>query len=70
MHLSRVRITESTDLQIHEDDGPQAAVKKHEVDTKPRVVNAKPSLPTEKGKIITQFQQELGEALDERVLEI
>ena len=53
MHLPSVRIAESTDLEIDEDEGPQAAVEEDEVNTKPRVVDTKPALAAEEGKIIT-----------------
>ena len=45
-------------------------MKEDEVDTKPCVVDTKPALAAKEGKIITQLQEEVGETLDERVLEI
>jgi len=39
-------------------------VEENEVDAKPIVVDAKPALPTDEGKIITQFQQKVGEVFE------
>ncbi len=39
MHLPRVCIAEAADLQIDNEQASQAPMKKHEVDSKPRVIN-------------------------------
>ena len=70
MHLPSVRVAEFSDFEIHYQKATQAAMKEDEVDTKPGVVDAKPALATEKGKVIAQLQEEIGEVLDERPLQV
>jgi hypothetical protein len=41
-------------------------VKEDEVDTKPGIVDTKPSLAAKEGKIVAQLQEEIREVLDER----
>jgi hypothetical protein len=41
-----------------------------EVDTEPCVVDAKPALAAQEGKIVAQLQEEVGEAVDEGLLQV
>ena len=45
-------------------------MEKHEIDAKPIVVEAQPALTAHERKIVAQLQQEIGEVLDERLLQI
>ena len=43
-------------------------MEKHEVDAKPRVVDAQPPLPADEREVVAEFEQEVREAVDEGVL--
>ena len=45
-------------------------MEENEVDAEPFVVDAKPALAANEGKIVAQLQQEIGEMPDERLLQI
>ena len=70
VHLPCVRVTELTNLEVDDEQAAQATVKEDEVDTKPGVVDAKPTLATEERKIVAQLQEEICEMLDERLFQI
>ena len=69
VHLPSVRVTELAHLEVNNDQAAQAAVKEDEIYTKPGVVDTKPGLAAEEGKIIAQLQEEVREVLDERLLQ-
>ncbi len=70
VHLPSIRATEFTNLEVRDHNGSQTTVKEDEVDAKPCVVDTKPALAAKEGKIVAQFQQKVGEALDERLLQV
>jgi hypothetical protein len=70
VHLPSVRVTELAYFEVDDDQTMQATVEENEVDTKPCVIDAKPALAAKKGKIIAQFQQKVGEAVDQRFLKL
>jgi len=70
VHLSGVRISESIRLKVDDDQTAQTPMEEKKIDTKPRIVEAKPLLASEKGEVVTKFQQEIREMADERLFEI
>lgn len=70
VHLPSVGVTEFTNLQIRDYEPSQTAMEENEVDAKPSVVDTEPALAAKKGKIVAQLQEEVGEPLDERFLQV
>lgn len=70
MHLAGVGVAELANLQVGQEQAPQAAMEENKIDAKPIVIEAKPPLATDKGEIVAQFQQKIGEMPDERLLQI
>ena len=52
VHLPSVRVTELTNLQVCDYKSSQTAMEEHEINTKPGVVDTKPALAADEGKII------------------
>ena len=59
VHLPGVRVTEFTNLEVVITKSSQTAMEEHEINTKPGVVDTKPALAAEKGKIIAQLQKKV-----------
>jgi hypothetical protein len=70
MHLAGVGVAEFSNLQVGQEQAPQPAMEENEIDAKPVVVEAEPTLTAHECKIIAQLQQEIGEVLDERSLQV
>ncbi len=70
VHLPSVRVTEFTNLQVCDYKSSQTAMEEHEINTKPGVVDTKPALAADEGKIIAQLQEEVHEVLDKRFLQV
>ncbi len=70
MHLPCVRIAEATNLQINNEQASQAPVKKHEIHSKPGVIDPYTPLPTYEGKVITELEEEVRQVLNQSRFEI
>jgi len=70
VHLPGVRIAEFAHLEINHNQAPKTAVKEEQINAEPCVIDPEPLLPSEKRKIISKFNQEIGEMLDKRFFEI
>ena len=70
VHLSGIRITESIRLEVYDEQTTETPVEEKKIDTKPRIVEAKSLLASEKSEVVTQLQQEVREMADERLFEI
>jgi len=70
VHLAGIGVAELANLQVGQEQATQAAMEEDEIDAKPVVVEAKPPLTANEGEIVAQLQQEIGEVLDERCLQV
>ena len=70
VHLAGVGIAELADFEIDHHQTFQAAMEKQQVDAKPGIVEPQAALATDKGKVVAQFQQKIGQMLDQCFLEI
>jgi hypothetical protein len=57
-------------FQIHDDEGSKSSVKKHQVHPIPLRADSQTLLTGDEREIIAQLQEELFEAVDERILEV
>lgn len=48
-----------TELQIDDDEAPQLAMEEQQINPIPRLVDAKPPLPPDKGEAIAKFEQKI-----------
>ena len=69
IQLSSVGMGEPTDLQIDVNQAAQTAVEKGEVHSMPFVPGPSPSLPGNERGIISEFQEELFQAVDQSVFQ-
>ncbi|MDR6495660.1 hypothetical protein J2797_005584 [Paraburkholderia terricola] len=70
MHLPSVRIAEATNLEIDDNQASQPSMEKHQIDPEPRVVDPQAALPPDESKVVAEFQQEIRQMLDQRLLKI
>ena len=70
VHLPCVSVRELPELQINDDQAPQAAMVEQEVDTIPCTADTKATLPTGEREISTEFKQKRLDLLDQRCFEL
>ena len=69
VHLAGIGVCELTEFQVHDHQGPKAAMEKNQVDPIPFGSDAQPFLSGDESEVVAQFQKELLEALNESILE-
>ena len=70
VHLSRVGMSESADLQVDDHKTSQKSVKEQEIDSIPFVTNSQAPLPAHETEISAQFQEEVLQTADQRLFQI
>jgi len=63
VHLSGIRISESIRLKVDDYQTAQTPMEEKKIDTKPRIVEAKPLLASEKSEVVTKLQQEVAKTV-------
>jgi len=62
MHLSCIRVAETSQFEINNHQTPKPPMKENEIDTIPLITNAHPFLPANKGKIPAKLKEKYGDA--------
>lgn len=70
VHLPDVGVGELVERQVHDDEAPEPSVVEDELDAEPHVVEPQALLPTDRGEVAAQFEQECLEVSDEGILEV
>ena len=70
VHLSGVGVAELADLEVDDDEALQTPMEEQQVDAEPRVVDSQSALATDEGEVVAEFQQEVGQVLDQRLLQV
>jgi hypothetical protein len=63
-------VGEPVQLQVDDDQAPQAAMEEQEVDPIPAIPDAQPALPPHEGEVATELQQEGFDLGDQRCFEV
>lgn len=70
VHLSGIGVAELADLEVDDQQGFEPAVEKQQVDSELGVVQLQTALAADEGEVVAEFQQEIGQMLDQRLFEI
>gem|GEM_PF-2323106 len=70
MHLAGVRMRESAQFQLNHNQATQSTVKKEQVNTIPLLTDPQTPLPAKECEIITEFQQESTQLLDQSLFQV
>ena len=70
MNLPSIGVAELADLEVDDHQTLELAVEKQQIDAEPVVVDAQAALAADEAEVVAQFQQEVGQMLDQRVFEI
>jgi len=66
MHLSSIGVSESSALEVDDDEAAQLAMKKQQIDAIPFIADAEAALASDKSEIAAKFSQETFEMQNER----
>jgi hypothetical protein len=58
VHLAGVGVVELAELEIHDDQTSQAAVKEQQVDPEPAIADAQSALAADEGEVTAELDQE------------
>ena len=69
VHLAGIGVREFPGFEINENEAPQAAVKKHQVDAVPFIPDAQALLAGDEGEVVAEFEQEVLKMKNERLFQ-
>jgi len=69
VHLAGIGVREFPGFEINENEAPQSAVKKHQVDAVPFIPDAQALLASHEGEVIAEFQKEVFEVKNQRLFQ-
>src|SRR5579859_1543447 len=70
VHLPDVGVGEWPDFEVNDDKAPQSAVEQQQIHAIPFVTNPQTPLPSDERKVVSQFQQELFQMKNKRLLQV
>src|SRR5258708_32670892 len=62
-HLPSIGVAELANLEVNYQETLETTVEEKQIDAEPAVVNSQPALTTDKSKVVTQLEEEIGQML-------